>query len=667
MRTHPGTAGVESAKVDRIETDVLDLDTVVGLLDSILADRESGPAEFTRGLRTSRLSAAAVRTIAERVTALRVELAQSRRRENELSALFTSARELAELRDVDLLLHRLVLRAHDLIGTDVTYLSVYDPAHDELHVRATAGTITTPFQHLVVPPGVGIAARVVRTRAPQWAARYDTADVPHTDDIDDAVAGEGLVALLGVPMIAGGRETLGVLFAANRYEHSFRPDQVALLSAFADHAAVVLETARLLAQATASESEARHARDRLASHVEAMERASGVHERLTGIVLRGGGAEEVCDTLSAALARPVTILDRDHGVVAESHAATGEAEESARRAARDVSRLQSVREGLATSRRTGRAVVLDKVDRTVDVDVVAAVQTADAALGALLVGPGEIGIGAVETRTIERSAQITALLTLRQDALLEGEQRVRGDLVVDLLSAHHTSNGELVARARARGIDPETLRTLVVLDVAPDQRRHGLRVLSRDSSQLAGEHLGVLVALTPGTEPEKAADHVRRQLSSLSGEVLAVGAPPADLLTDLASRFRSARRCAQLLPQLGVHDTAVSTIPYLPYEAVLGDADHSTVEAFIDSLIGPIARWDEQRGTELVTTLHHFLDEQSSPTRAARALRVHTNTVLQRLERIDALIGEDWKDGDKRFRVSLAVRLRRIGESVVDD
>ena len=68
-------------------------------------------------------------------------------------------------------------------------------------------------------------------------------------------------------MIAGGRETLGVLFAANYYEHGFRPDQVALLSAFADHAAVVLETARLLAQSTAAETEARRARDRLADHV----------------------------------------------------------------------------------------------------------------------------------------------------------------------------------------------------------------------------------------------------------------------------------------------------------------------------------------------------------------------------------------------------------------
>ena len=240
---------------------------------------------------------------------------------------------------------------------------------------------------------------------------------------------------------------------------------------------------------------------------------------------------------------------------------------------------------------------------------------------------------------------------------------MRGDLVVDLLSAHGTSEAELAGRARARGIDPDSLRTLVVLDVDPEQRRHALRILSRDPSQLAGEYLGTLVALAATSDPEKGAAELRRQLTPGVGEVLAVGAPPVEQLTELAPRFRSARRCAHLLPQLGVSDCAVSTIPYLPYEAVLGGADHAAVEAFIDSLIGPVMRWDEQRGTDLVVTLHHFLDEQSSPTRAARVLRVHTNTVLQRLERIDALLGEDWKHGDKRFRVTLAVRLRRVGDA----
>ncbi|WP_198284406.1 GAF domain-containing protein [Saccharomonospora xinjiangensis] len=43
---------------------------------------------------------------------------------------------------------------------------------------------------------------------------------PHHSDIDAAVAAEGLVSILGVPLLAGD-EVLGALFAANRIPHTF--------------------------------------------------------------------------------------------------------------------------------------------------------------------------------------------------------------------------------------------------------------------------------------------------------------------------------------------------------------------------------------------------------------------------------------------------------------
>ncbi|ABG97024.1 conserved hypothetical protein [Rhodococcus jostii RHA1] len=71
---------------------------------------------------------------AEKVRRHQVELTRLRRRERELGVLFSSARELAELRDIDALLGRLVSRAHEMMGTDVTYLSEFDPATRELNV-----------------------------------------------------------------------------------------------------------------------------------------------------------------------------------------------------------------------------------------------------------------------------------------------------------------------------------------------------------------------------------------------------------------------------------------------------------------------------------------------------------------------------------------------------
>jgi hypothetical protein len=111
-----------------------------------------------------------------------------------------------------------------------------------------------------------------------------------------------------VPLLAG-EEVIGALFAADRAEHTFSPEEISLLSAFADHAAVVLQTARLLARTQQAAEETQQAYRTLADHVEAMERASGVHTDLITLVLQGGDAAAVAAALGRVQQCAVTILD----------------------------------------------------------------------------------------------------------------------------------------------------------------------------------------------------------------------------------------------------------------------------------------------------------------------------------------------------------------------
>ncbi|WP_328935281.1 MULTISPECIES: GAF domain-containing protein [unclassified Streptomyces] len=201
----------------------------------LLARAEGRAAGLIAGLEYAK-------TLALRV---RSELEGRRRREAELSALFETAHDLAGLRDLDAVLQAIVQRARSLLGTDVAYLSLNDPARGDTYMRVTEGSVAARFQQLRLGMGEGLGGLVAQTARPYVTDDYFRDErFEHTDTIDSGVRDEGLVAILGVPLMLGHR-VIGVLFAADRRARVFEREQIALLGSFAALAAAAMDTANL--------------------------------------------------------------------------------------------------------------------------------------------------------------------------------------------------------------------------------------------------------------------------------------------------------------------------------------------------------------------------------------------------------------------------------------
>jgi hypothetical protein len=195
----------------------------------------AGAIEYERPVVRARAAGAEPAELAEleRVKLLALEVREAfaarRRRESELSALFDTANDLAALRGVDSVLTAIVRRARQLLGSDVSYLTLNDPTKRDTYMRVTDGSVSARFQALRLPMGAGLGGLVAQTAAPYATASYFTdARFRHTDQINDGVRDEGLVAILGVPLIRGS-QVIGVLFAADRSERTFDRAQVSLL------------------------------------------------------------------------------------------------------------------------------------------------------------------------------------------------------------------------------------------------------------------------------------------------------------------------------------------------------------------------------------------------------------------------------------------------------
>lgn len=545
------------------------------------------------------------------------------RRQRELASLYATVKSLTALGGLDEVLQSIVHHAHDLIGTDFTYLSLVGP-DGRLSARASDGTISAEFLAAAIPATVGLGGKVLASRSPHWVRDYASSTlIQHDPDFDRLVGTEDLVALLGVPLVIRG-EAVGALFAAYRSERSFQADEIALLNAFADHAAVALDNARLY-------EASRTALQELQSAYRKIERAQAIHEALTGVVLAGGTPDDVAQLLADQLGGSVTLLDR-----------AGEIE---------------LADAVEKARRSGRCTVAAGLS-------VAAIQAGDSYLGALAWRREGVPDD-TDLRTLERATHILGLLILKERAVAEAGERVSGELLTELMVGSPGISPAQRTRARARGIDADRLDLVVVADspaVAPTDLARHLHDIARDHAGLAGEHLGRATMLLPGADEEKTVAEVHSRLRrTLGGPVLVV----AERATghDWSRAFSLAGRCGAVLRALGHTDTGATTRQYALYAMVFDAERAGELDRFLAGSLGALLAYDEQRGTELVETLAAYYDNRANVAATARALHVHVNTLLKRLDRAGSVLGFDWRQGND-LELQLGLRLHALRASV---
>jgi GAF domain-containing protein len=597
----------------------------------LLAGQPAGAADRLDDLRAEAADDPRTRESVELAQAVSNRLAERDRRERELTALYETAGDLSSLRDVEEVLRAIVARARGLLGTEAAYLMLIDQRCGDTYVRVTDGIRTDAFKAARLAMGAGLGGLVAQTRRPYATPDYaHDARFKHT--VDAIVNAEGLVAVLGVPLLLRG-EVIGVLFAANRRERPFAPSEVALLISLAAHAAIAIDTASLFADVRA--------------HSEVVERAASVHERLTAVAARGGQLPEVAAVVAEVLDTVVVVADPGLRILAAAGRATlrpgdvvaGDLGEACQSAA-------ATRNSVATG-------------RVCAVPVVAGTQV----LAVLAAAGGDLGDA--DQRTLERAALVAAILLLTQRQLAEAEQRVRGDLLADLVADAQPDPDGLRRRARLLGAELDRPHAVVVARPARAEDRrvvvHALTGYAAELGGLCGEHGRSAVVLLPGADPalvaQQAAERVQR---AVPAPVTVGAAGPGEGPPGVREAYWDARHCVDVLCAFDRPRAAATPDDLGAFGLLFGPAGAERVSGFVRRVLGPVLDYDAQRGSDLLRTVEAYFDADAGLARTAAALFIHINTLYQRIERINGLLDAGWRSGEAALQIQLAVKLHRI-------
>ncbi len=568
-----------------------------------------------------------------RELALQVAAAREvhQRREAGLSALLDTARALASESDTGQVLDAIVRRARALIGTDLTYLTLHDPDRGDTYMRATDGSVSAAFQSVRLDLGAGLGGLVASTRKPYWTADYWNDDrFRHTTDIDGAVSEEGIVAICGTPLLVE-NEFVGVLFAANRSPRPFTREEVGLLGNLATLAAVTLVQTRALVDAESALAALSEAHETVQQYADGIEKAAAAHDRFASLVLEGGGVDDLTHALADLLGGWAALVGEDGSV-------------------------RSTTPGAAVPTHfpdlgAGRLVTSGDVHGL-------AVATAEEHLATLFVG-GAGDLADADRRTVERAGVVTALVLLFERQAADARQSARNRVLSELVAARGPVEDRLQL-ARSAGVDPDRPYCLLVLRGDPGASTRALALSATAATGeggLVGVHDGDVVALVAGSDPDELARRVAARVGR-RGEATVAGVGPLTGLDGVPAAHDEAVRTVAALVALG-HRGRGAAATHLGFAGLIVGSDPD-VASYVGRELGPLLDYDERRGTDLVGTLAAYFDAGRSPRHAATRLHVHVNTVAQRLERIGALLGDDWQDPDHSLELQLALRMRRL-------
>lgn len=307
-----------------------------------------------------------------------------------------------------------------------------------------------------------------------------------------------------------------------------------------------------------------------------------------------------------------------------------------------------------------------------------------------------------EMELLAGAARTAAALIQEQQAERNLQLRLQDEFLRDVFTGQIRSEDEAVGRMQSLGLGLGHCRVAMVVDLGDGaaSARELVPVCRAELERLqlnglAGEQPGGvwLLLAFPGTGAggaaaagagwaSRAAEAVRQAREA--GEALLAAAPgagapasgagartgsaaatvgigsPFRLMTEARASLQQAQSAVTLGRSLWAGSRVVQCDDLGAYRLLDRPAGPAEVEAQSHPVIRTLARYDAENGTDLLPTLEAYFDQAGNVRRAAKALTVHPNTMLYRLQRMADIAGLDTEDAGQRFVLELEFRLRRL-------
>ncbi|MFD0826711.1 PucR family transcriptional regulator [Neobacillus sp. M.A.Huq-85] len=422
-----------------------------------------------------------------------------------------------------------------------------------------------------------------------------------------------------------------------------------------------------------------------------------IHNKLFRIELEGGGMEKLASELVHTLNNPILFLDRDwnllHFVDLEENILPLKAnlrlEKNWPVFSKDFT--DTIPEKIKEFKKAIKRIYYTN-DSEVKCQVVP-VAVSNYIYGYIVVWQTVRELSPFDYVVLESASTILALERIKAKEIEEVKLKIRQDFFDDLLTGKISSIDSIQTLCDLHGLKSDYKYYCIVIDAEPIKsiedddmitKKYRLENIAKKSVHLIydasnkvngkiscfyrNNRIITLVGkkeYKPSStidEAKKFSNHIYEILNKeVSNASFSIGiGSQYKTITTLYKSFSEANEAIRMMKQFGGSLRVSHFDDYSIYHFLSSNIKTSELEGFFMKSIGKIYDHDKEHGTSYLTTLESYFNNNQNLSETAKAMFIHRNTLIYRIEKIKEILSTDLKNPEEILQFQLSLKIYRL-------
>lgn len=421
-----------------------------------------------------------------------------------------------------------------------------------------------------------------------------------------------------------------------------------------------------------------------------------MHNLFFKITLEGGGIAKICSMLSESISNPVIIVDKDWRLI---HHTEHQQNKSPLEYYLDFTNnkpvfneefIDSVPRNLSEMKKSiKRSFYSEGAEIKCKVIPIAA---SNDIYGYIVIWQSVRDLTEFDYINVQQASTILALELIKAREIKELELRIKQDSFDDLLSGKVTSQEALQTLCYLHGLNPNYMYYSIVvhIDVNEVNKFEDMIIGKYKMESVAKKCVGLIYGLEQKTIGEIKCFFRNNRVIILVGQN--EEKPPINIndtkqfvnelldllihktketfligigqqyckISSLHKSFSEANEMIKLMQQKNLHNKVAHFEDYSVHHFLESNIKEAALEEFFRKCLGKVYDHDQLHGTSYILTLENYFYNNLNVTETSKAMFLHRNTLIYRIDKIKEILQVDLKHSEELLRIQLALKIFSI-------